>query len=53
VRAAAKDRGCAVLVEQHAHKALQYADRAIVMRRGGHLAAREERAPAGLSYGPP
>jgi ABC-type branched-subunit amino acid transport system ATPase component len=34
VRAAAKDRGCAVLVEQHAHKALQYADRAIMMRRG-------------------
>ena len=35
VRAAAKDRGTAVLmVEQHAHKALQYADRAIVMRRG-------------------
>jgi branched-chain amino acid transport system ATP-binding protein len=35
VRSAAKDRGCAVLiVEQHAHKALQYADRAIVMRRG-------------------
>jgi len=35
VRAAAKERGCAVLiVEQHAHKALQYADRAIVMRRG-------------------
>jgi branched-chain amino acid transport system ATP-binding protein len=35
VRAAAKDEGCAVLiVEQHAHKALQYADRAIVMRRG-------------------
>ena len=35
VRAAAKERGAAVLiVEQHAHKALQYADRAIVMRRG-------------------
>jgi branched-chain amino acid transport system ATP-binding protein len=35
VRAAAKERGTAVLmVEQHAHKALQYADRAIVMRRG-------------------
>ena len=35
VRAAAKDHGTAVfIVEQHAHKALQYADRAIVMRRG-------------------
>jgi branched-chain amino acid transport system ATP-binding protein len=35
VRTAAKDRGTAVLmVDQHAHKALQYADRAIVMRRG-------------------
>jgi branched-chain amino acid transport system ATP-binding protein len=35
VRSAAKDAGCAVLiVEQHAHKALQYADRAVVMRRG-------------------
>jgi branched-chain amino acid transport system ATP-binding protein len=35
VRAAAKERGTAVLiVEQHAHKALQYADRAVVMRRG-------------------
>jgi branched-chain amino acid transport system ATP-binding protein len=35
VRAAAKEHGTAVLiVEQHAHKALQYADRAIVMRRG-------------------
>jgi branched-chain amino acid transport system ATP-binding protein len=35
VRSAAKDAGCAALiVEQHAHKALQYADRAIVMRRG-------------------
>ena len=35
VRSAARERGCAVLiVEQHAHKALQYADRAIVMRRG-------------------
>ncbi len=35
VRAAAKDHGTAVLmVEQHAHKALQYADRAIVIRRG-------------------
>jgi branched-chain amino acid transport system ATP-binding protein len=35
VRTAAKEHGTAVLmVEQHAHKALQYADRAIVMRRG-------------------
>jgi branched-chain amino acid transport system ATP-binding protein len=35
VRRAAKERGTAVLmVEQHAHKALKYADRAIVMRRG-------------------
>jgi branched-chain amino acid transport system ATP-binding protein len=35
VRSAAKEGGCAALiVEQHAHKALQYADRAIVMRRG-------------------
>jgi branched-chain amino acid transport system ATP-binding protein len=35
VRAAAKEDGTGVLiVEQHAHKALQYADRAIVMRRG-------------------
>jgi branched-chain amino acid transport system ATP-binding protein len=35
VRAAAKEEGTGVLmVEQHAHKALQYADRAIVMRRG-------------------
>jgi branched-chain amino acid transport system ATP-binding protein len=35
VRRAADERGMAVLiVEQHAHKALQYADRAIVMRRG-------------------
>jgi branched-chain amino acid transport system ATP-binding protein len=35
VRSAAKDDGCAALiVEQHAHKALKYADRAIVMRRG-------------------
>jgi branched-chain amino acid transport system ATP-binding protein len=35
VREAAKEHGCAVLmVEQHAHKALQYSDRAIVMRRG-------------------
>jgi branched-chain amino acid transport system ATP-binding protein len=32
---AARERGTAVLmVEQHAHKALRYADRAIVMRRG-------------------
>jgi branched-chain amino acid transport system ATP-binding protein len=32
---AAKERGTAVLmIEQHAHKALRYADRAIVMRRG-------------------
>jgi branched-chain amino acid transport system ATP-binding protein len=35
VRAAAKEDGTGVLmVEQHAHKALQYSDRAIVMRRG-------------------
>jgi ABC-type branched-subunit amino acid transport system ATPase component len=35
VRAAAEEQGTGVLmVEQHAHKALQYADRAIVMRRG-------------------
>ena len=35
VRRAAKEHGTAVLmIEQHAHKALRYADRAIVMRRG-------------------
>jgi branched-chain amino acid transport system ATP-binding protein len=35
VRGYAKEKGTAVLiVEQHAHKALKYADRAIVMRRG-------------------
>ena len=35
VRAAANERGTAVLlVEQHVRKALQYADRAYVMRRG-------------------
>ena len=35
VRAAADERGTGVLmVEQHAHKALKYSDRAIVMRRG-------------------
>ncbi|HEY1277706.1 MAG TPA: ATP-binding cassette domain-containing protein [Thermoleophilaceae bacterium] len=35
VRAAADERGTGVLmVEQHAHKALGFADRAIVMRRG-------------------
>ena len=35
VRAAANERGAAVLlVEQHVRKALQYADRAYVMRRG-------------------
>jgi len=35
VRAAAEELGTGVLmVEQHAHKALQYADRAVVMRRG-------------------
>lgn len=35
VRDAATERGTAVLmVEQHAHKALKYADRAVVMRRG-------------------
>ena len=35
VRRAADEHGTAVLmIEQHAHKALRYADRAIVMRRG-------------------
>jgi len=35
LRRAAKEQGTAVLmIEQHAHKALRYADRAIVMRRG-------------------
>ena len=35
VRAAADERGTAVLmVEQHARKALRYADRALVMQRG-------------------
>jgi branched-chain amino acid transport system ATP-binding protein len=35
VRSAADESGLAVLmVEQHAHKALKYADRAVVMRRG-------------------
>ncbi len=35
VRAAADESGTGILmVEQHAHKALRYADRAIVMRRG-------------------
>ncbi|HEX6228556.1 MAG TPA: ABC transporter ATP-binding protein [Solirubrobacterales bacterium] len=35
VRRAADEQGTAVImVEQHAHKALRYADRAIVMRRG-------------------
>jgi branched-chain amino acid transport system ATP-binding protein len=35
VRAAAQEQGTGVLmVEQHAHKALQFADRAIVLRRG-------------------
>jgi branched-chain amino acid transport system ATP-binding protein len=35
VRRAADERGTAVImVEQHAHKALRYTDRAIVMRRG-------------------
>ena len=35
VRRAASERGTAVLmIEQHAHKALRYSDRAIVMRRG-------------------
>ena len=35
MRDAADEQGTAVLmVEQHAHKALRYADRAYVMRRG-------------------
>jgi branched-chain amino acid transport system ATP-binding protein len=35
VREAADQRGLgALIVEQHAHKALKYSDRAIVMRRG-------------------
>jgi branched-chain amino acid transport system ATP-binding protein len=35
VRAAAREDGTGVLmVEQHAHKALRYSDRAVVMRRG-------------------
>ncbi|MGZ6798268.1 MAG: hypothetical protein ACXVGR_00330, partial [Mycobacteriaceae bacterium] len=35
VRAAATEQGAAVLlVEQHVHKALAYADRVYVMRRG-------------------
>jgi branched-chain amino acid transport system ATP-binding protein len=35
VRDSARDHGTGVLVvEQHAHKGLRYADRAIVMRRG-------------------
>ena len=48
VRAAAADRGCGVLlVEQHARKALHYADRVYIMRRGRiemSLTAREARA---------
>ncbi|MHB8690232.1 MAG: ABC transporter ATP-binding protein [Solirubrobacteraceae bacterium] len=48
VRDAAHERGTGVLVvEQHAHKALRYADRAIVMRRGRvelSLSAEEARA---------
>ena len=51
VRAAAEEQGTGVLiVEQHAHKALQYADRAIVMRRGRvqlSLSGEEARARIG------
>jgi branched-chain amino acid transport system ATP-binding protein len=50
VRTAAKEDGTGVLiVEQHAHKVLQYADRAIVMRRGRvELALSSEAAIARL-----
>jgi branched-chain amino acid transport system ATP-binding protein len=51
VRAAADDRGTGVLiVEQHARKALRYADRVIVMNRGRvrmSLSASEARAQIG------
>jgi branched-chain amino acid transport system ATP-binding protein len=51
VRAAAREDGTGVLiVEQHAHKALRYADRAIVMRRGRvQLALSGEEARARIS----
>jgi branched-chain amino acid transport system ATP-binding protein len=51
VRAAAKEQGTGVLmVEQHAHKALQYADRAVVMRRGHvELALSAEEARSRIS----
>ena len=51
VRVAAREDGTGVLiVEQHAHKALQYSDRAIVMRRGRvELALTGEEARARMS----
>jgi branched-chain amino acid transport system ATP-binding protein len=51
VRNAARERGMgALVVEQHAHKALRYADRAVVMRRGRvelSLSGEEARARIG------
>jgi branched-chain amino acid transport system ATP-binding protein len=51
VRQAAADSGCGVLlIEQHARKALHYADRVYVMRRGRmemHLSAAEARRRIG------